>query len=135
MVDFYNHNIIVDYINNIKEDEENDIKQEKYQKMFLECLYFEEYNDTEVGDRIDSIYNIVKNNDCIKKYCEKMQKIVPILSLMTNVEKKAPNAFIFLFAYDYFEFFHLCLVDLFNTGNITHENNENIIKKLDCYNI
>jgi hypothetical protein len=99
--------------------------------MFLECLYFEEYNDTEVGDRIDSIYNIVKDNDCIKKYCEKMQKKVPILSLMTNVEKKAPTAFIFLFAYDYFEYFHLCLVDLIKIGYITQENNENIIKKID----
>ena len=135
MVNLYNHNIIVDYINkNIKEDEtdeDNDIKHEKYQKMFLECLYLQEYNDTEVMERIDSLYNLVKSNYTIKKYCEKIQQIVPMLSLVPDIEKKAPNSFMFLFAYDYFEYFHLCLVDLIKTGDITQENNENIIKKLD----
>jgi hypothetical protein len=54
-----------------------------------------------------------------------------MLSLVPNIEKKAPNSFMFLFAYDYFEYFHLCLVDLIKTGDITQENNDNIIKKLD----
>ncbi len=135
MVDIYNHNIIVDYINNnINEDdtdEGNNKKQEQYQKLFLECLYFEEYNDTDVIEHIDSIYNLVKSNDTIKLYCEKIQQSVPMLSLVPNIEKKAPNSFMFLFAYDYFEYFHLCLVDLIKTGDITQENNDNIIKKLD----
>jgi len=153
MVDLYNHTIIVDYINKkIKKDEvdepdeiigimggmdglgepveDNDIQQEKYQKMLLKCLYCDEYNDRDVVDRIDNIYNIVKNNECIQKYCAKVQQSVPMLSLMPNVDKKAPNSFMFLFAYDYFEYFHLCLVDLIDTGDITPENNEFFINKL-----
>ena len=113
MEDLYNQNIIVEYINNnINEgdtDEGNSEKQERYQKMFLECLYFEEYNDTEVMERIDSLYNQVKINDTIKKYCEKIQQFVPMLSLVPDIENKAPNSFMFLFAYDFFEYFHLCL--------------------------
>ena len=131
----YNQNIIVEYINNNINDDDTDEgnseKQERYQKMFLKCLYFEEYNDTEVMERIDSLYNPVKTNDTIKECCEKIQQNVPMLSLVPDIENKAPNSFMFLFAYDYFEYFHLCLVDLIKTGDITQENTKNIMKKLD----
>ena len=135
MEDLYNHNIIVEYINNNINDDETDEgnseKQEIYQKMFLKCLYLEEYNDTEVMGRIDSLYNRVKSNDTIKKCCEKIQQNVPMLSLVPDIENKAPNSFMFLFAYDYFEYFHLCLVDLIKAGDITQENEKNIMKKTD----
>ena len=143
MNDFYNHNIIVDYNNNNNNNNNVDgnnignnvdvdvTDEERYQKQYLECLYFDEYNDTEVMCRIYSIYNLLKDNNEIKKYCDKIQQLVPMLSLIPNIEDKAPNAFIFLFSYDYFEYFHLCLIDLIKTGTITQENDEKIMQKIE----
>lgn len=133
---YYNYEIKVSYknkkiINHEYSEEEDDIKQDIYQKQFLKCLRLDDYNDEKVMSAVDEIYNFLKNNKNIKEYCEKLKTKVLMLSLMHNVKDKAPTEFMFLFAYDYFEAMHLCLKDIFTLGYVSDINNQQLLEELE----
>ena len=134
-LDNYNYNVEVSY-KNIKIDDddsekENNLKQDVYQQQFLKCLRLEGYNDLLVMSMVDEIYNLVKQDNKIQNYCEKLKNKILMLSLMHNVKDKAPTEFIFLFAYDYFEVMHCCLKDFFTLGYISDINNEKMLELLN----
>ena len=93
-----------------------------YQDNFLKFLNIQSYEDIDVVDTIDQIYDLMKDNDFIKK-------CIHHISNNSNFATLCPDdsySFLLLFSYHYFEYFYPCLVDLYRSNEVTIEN-QNII--------
>jgi hypothetical protein len=110
----YNFNIKINYKN-----EEDDKKNIEYQNQLLSAFNVNNQNISKINEIQCKLYEIYKENECLRDiliYFKNNQKIIPLeLSLKT--------CFVFLFSYDFFEQFHLCLQDI-NSKCIVSEKNK-----------
>jgi hypothetical protein len=86
--------------NLIEDGEESDML---YKIQFLQILKQEEYDEKIINNKIEKLYNILKNNNLIKK----------ILNNKKHTSDDLVN-FMFLFRYDTLYLFHKILINIFN---------------------
>ena len=84
-----------------EEEEEIGIKQMLYQFQLLQAFNMSDYNDNELNDKIQALYQQLKNVEFIKILIQKNQN--------TTYFKEEELIFRTLFSYDYFDLFHKCL--------------------------
>jgi len=74
-------------------------------------------------DEINLIYKEIENNSKLVNLCKKAG---------TNyIFTEGEDGIIFLFSYTYFIDFHKCLFDFYESGDVTDENYNNLLKKLE----
>lgn len=74
-----------------------------YKIQFLQIFDLDDYDDNVINNKIEKLYNILKNNNLIKK----------ILNNKKHTSDDLVN-FMFLFRYDTLYLFHKILINIFN---------------------
>ena len=83
------------------EEEEIGIKQMLYQFQLLQAFNMSDYNDSELNDKIQALYQQLKNVEFIKILIQKNPHTIHF--------EEPELIFRTLFSYDYFDLFHKCL--------------------------
>jgi hypothetical protein len=84
------------------EEEEIGIKQMLYQFQLLQAFRMTDYNDSEINNKMQTLYQQLKNVEFVKILIQKNPH--------TNYFKEEEELiFRTLFSYDYFDLFHKCL--------------------------
>jgi len=91
----------------ISENNEDEVglREMLYRIQLLAIFNMNEFNETELNNKIDHLFESIKNEDFIKQIIEKH----PYKDTMFN-----ELAFRTLFSYDYLDSFHRCLYNFFN---------------------
>jgi len=91
----------------ITEDDEEEIglKEMLYKIQFLQTFNMEEFNEDIINKKIDDLFEIIKDEEFLKKIIEKH----PYKDTMFK-----HLIFRTLFCYDYLDLFHRCLHHFFN---------------------
>lgn len=90
-----------------------------YKIQFLQIFNIEEYDDNLINNKVENLYNKIKDNEIIKKL------------IVNNIYHKDNLAsFMLYFRYDTLHIFHKILINILNKKNINEYNNlyEEIIK-------
>jgi hypothetical protein len=118
----YNYTYNVNYNPN-NTDEKEDIQ---YKKDFLNVFNLTSYNDKKIEKIRSEMFSLYKNNKQIKN----------IFNTFKQYQKRIPfvlpdeTIFTFLFCFDYFVFFHVCLGDLHLNNKISELNYNKLINTI-----
>ena len=116
----YNTNYICKYNNNIfsKEEEETLSENEKYfindslyRNDILNIFNLEEFDETEINNCINKIYEKVKNYDDLKPVLKKLAAFF--------FSEDCELGILLMFSYDYLEHTHPCMCEFLETGKIS----------------
>jgi 2-hydroxy-3-keto-5-methylthiopentenyl-1-phosphate phosphatase len=121
---YYNTNYNVIY-QNIEDIEKSDTQ---YRKDYLTVFGLNEYNYEEIDKGITSLHTKIKDNTSFKNIFEAAKKHKHLMWLL-----QGGNASILwvLFNYDHFYLLHNCLKDYFEYKDISDENYNAILNKLN----
>ena len=105
-------------------DNDEELYKILYQIQLLHAFKIQTFDEKKLVDKQNNIYKIIKDN-------------IDIIKLLDILEKKYINfnkncLFQILFSYDYFQYFHVCLIDIFNNNKIKEEN---LKKLINAFNI
>ena len=95
---------------NANTNSNHDTKHSQYQRDFLNIFYLDEYEGKKVLSITDYLWSCIMKSDddafkkIIRHYC-------------TDI-----NGFLFLFAFDSLNAFHICIKDLYNNGIVKPSN-------------
>lgn len=132
--EIFGNQAMIDKIMEDEEDEKIDISQltdyDKefisdaiYRQEFLNIFNLEDYDDKFIGERIEMIYNLVKDYEpfrfCIQKAINSFAFADELVGIML------------LFSYQNMYLTHLCISDFIKNGTMSDENLENLKKELD----
>jgi len=110
-------------ISQLTEYDKEFISDAVYRQEFLNVFNLEDYDDTLIGERIEMIYNMVKDYEpfkcCIQKAIDSFIFADDLVGLML------------LFSYHNMHITHLCMCDFIKNGTMSDENLENLKKELD----
>ena len=112
-----NININKDFIVDYKLNDEND----EYREQLLKFFNINEYDSNVIIDKIDHIYDNIKNFDELHKYLKRITRC----SYFKDDDDKANM--LLLFSYDYFQEFSYCLKDIIKYNKITDVNNKKLL--------
>jgi hypothetical protein len=116
----YNTNYICKYNNNIfsKEEEETLSENEKYfindslyRNDILNIFNLEEFDETEINNCINKIYEKIKNYDDLKPVLKKLAAFF--------FSEDCELGILLMFSYDYLEHTHPCMCEFLETGKIS----------------
>ena len=110
-------------------DTEND-QQAMFQIQFLQAFNIQGYNFDQINMTLYFLYSNIKDNkdlnDIINSFVFPSEYVEQNQTEMEIYVSKM----IFLFSYETFDLFHLCLIDFFNSGNVQHVNLMNLKNKM-----
>jgi hypothetical protein len=106
----------------LEEDDESDLL---YKIQFLQALNVEEWDDKKIDDALTYIETCLKSNDYGVKILSKIREVMLMEEGSNNFEVA------FLCSYNFFYLLHECLIDLKEKNEISEENFDNLIKKLE----
>lgn len=101
------------------EEEEIGIKQMLYQFQLLQTFRMTDYNDSELNNKIQTLYQQLKNVEFVEILIQKNPH--------TNYFKEEELIFRTLFSYDYFDLFHKCLY--YHSKNESVDDTMNLLLK------
>jgi hypothetical protein len=106
------------------DEEEDSLKEMLYRSQLLQAFNM---NELDEESRFEHVFDYI-NNEMLKN-----EKGTIILNTMKEKCQfpVGDMELVLLFSYDYFDLFHNCLIDLFNTGDINDENYNMLIKKIE----
>ena len=116
----YNTNYICKYNNNIfsKHEEETLSENEKYfindslyRNDILNIFNLEEFDETEINNCINKIYEKIKNYDDLKPVLKKLAAFF--------FSEDCELGILLMFSYDYLEHTHPCMCEFLETGKIS----------------
>ena len=113
MKDEYNFELIIDYLHCKKEEE----KDNNYEKQFPKVFYLEDY-DSKISQIIEKLYGFVKENTYINMLIQHMNQQHNIVK-PNDCEDNNLLGFMMLFCFDYFQFIHQCLQDIYKYNKIS----------------
>ena len=121
---YYNTNYNVIY-QNIEEEEKSDTQ---YRKDYLTVFGLKEYDYDKINNGITTLHSKIKDNTSFKNIFEAAKKHKHLMWLL-----QGGNASILwvLFNYDHFYLLHNCLKDYFEYKDISDENYNAILNKLN----
>ena len=125
MKDEYNFELVIDYLDK-KTPEEQD---EQFEEQFPKVFYLEDY-DSKISAIIEKLYGFVKNNIYIDMLIRHMNQMHSMMK-PNDCDDDNLMGFMMLFCFDYFQFVHMCLQDIYKYNNITEESSEKIKNKLN----
>jgi len=118
----YNYSIKTTYLD-VEDTQEQDTK---YRKELLDVFNLEEYDHNTIMDTVSDLYNTYKEHLQIKKIIEQVIKYENSFP----VEVGPVTAFMLLFSFQNFYYFHTVLCDLERNGVVSTENECNIIQNI-----
>jgi len=125
MKDEYNFELVIDYLNSKVQEEQDD----NYERQFPKVFYLEDY-DSKISAIIEKLYGFVKNNIYIDMLIRHMNQMHSMMK-PNDCDDDNLMGFMMLFCFDYFQFVHMCLQDIYKYNNITEESSEKIKNKLN----
>ena len=109
----------------------NELRDIQYQQDFLQVFSLGSYNDIDVNKKIKELYAQIKENPRMREILQKFSEKASVLWMQPKLRDDLEIGMVLLFSYDYFDLFHICLVEFFQSGAICDENFEKLMKKLD----
>jgi hypothetical protein len=108
----YNNELILTYKMFKKEEDSNLC----YQIQLLQAFNMLKYDDFILQKNIESIYELIKNNNNIKEILVIISEKIKTYELFTLANENDKNIFLFqlFFSYNYFETFHKCFINYIN---------------------
>ena len=103
---------------NIGDKDEEFIRDTIYRQELLYILGMEDYNETEMNNSIDELYEKIKENNELK-LC--MQKLA---SHFMSIDEKF--GLMILYSFDYMHLTHICISELLETNKISVKNIVNL---------
>lgn len=87
-----------------------------YQIQLLQAFNMLKYDDFIIQKNIESIYEVLKNNETIKTLLSIISEKMKTYELFNLINQNEKNIFLFqlLFSYNYFETFHKCFINYIN---------------------
>ena len=87
-----------------------------YQIQLLQAFNMLKYDDFILQKNIESIYELIKNNNNIKEILVIISEKMKTYELFTLANENDKNIFLFqlFFSYNYFETFHKCFINYIN---------------------
>lgn len=125
MKDEYNFELVIDYLNRKVQEEQDD----NYERQFPKVFYLEDY-DSKISAIIEKLYGFVKTNTYIDMLIRHMNQTNSMMK-PNDCDDDNLMGFMLLFCFDYFQFVHMCLRDIYKYNNITEESSEKIKNKLN----
>ena len=115
---------LIDNSNMDSEDDTNEFKENLYRSQLLQAFNM---NELDYESKFEDIFDYI-NGEIIKVENGRI-----ILNKMkeNSTFPIAGMELVLLFSYDYFYIFHNCLIDLFNNGDISDENFNMLIQKIE----
>ena len=112
-----------DFICTYKLMDNDDDRNFMYQIQILQAFGLRQFNEDEMSENVLQLYHELK-------YCNEIQEILEE-GVKANPQINMTHAIMFmcLFSYDFFDFFHKCLIDYFTSGSILEESKRNMIDK------
>lgn len=119
---------------NVEDEYTDDI----YRSQLLQAFNLEEYDYKKIEENMNDLFFYFKNDSNGLKILEVLlikQDKFPVLEYFISFNDKKSNLekmeeiFFLLFSYDLFDNMHLCLIDLFNKGQISNEKKDLFIKQ------
>ena len=124
MKDEYNFELIIDYLDCKTEGE----KDKHYEKQFPKVFYLEDYH-SKISQIIEKLYGFVKENTYINMLIQHMNQQHNMVK-PNDCEDNNLMSFMMLFCFDYFQFIHQCLQDIYKYNEIKEETSEKITEKI-----
>ena len=109
----------------------NELRDVQYQQDFLQVFSLGTYDDIDVNKKIKELFAQIKENPRMREILQRFSEKASVIWMQPKLRDDLEIGMVLLFSYDYFDLFHICLVDFFQSGTICGENFENLIKKLD----
>ena len=125
MKDEYNFELIIDYLNGMNGEEQD----ANYEKQFPKVFYLEDY-DSKISQIVEKIYGFVKENNYIDMMIQHMNHINNMMK-PNDCEDDNLMGFMMLFCFDYFQFVHQCLQDIYKYNEVKKETIEKIKRKIN----
>lgn len=113
-----------DFICTYKQMDSPEDEKMLYQIQLLQAFNLEEWDDTEVMNTIDELYNDLEKDKSLALILEKIstvQEIVDMIQDMKDKNDKDRIWFTLLFEFNYFDLFHNCILDFTHKGAIGEE--------------
>ena len=97
-----------------------------YQIQLLQAFDLKTWDDQKVKVTIEELYTAIESDPSIAVILENMSKVEalqPIISMTPHTTKREKNLLLFslLFQYEYFDWFHNCVIDFTHKGAIQEE--------------
>ena len=117
----------------------NEMEQEDlYRHQMLQALSLKNWNSEKVEEKINTLYNHLKNyNDIIiifdaLRKNNKVMSFIDLFKCSQKLSKDAENELLFrmLFSFEYFYYAHRCFIELINTKKIKDSILNNLINKI-----
>ena len=112
-----------DFICTYKLMDNDDDRNDLYQIQFLQAFGLRQFNEDEMSENVLQLYHELKDCNEIQEILEEGVKANPQMNMTHAI------MFMCLFSYDFFDFFHKCLIDYFTSGSILEESKRNMIDK------
>lgn len=118
----YNSNILCTY-----DKIDYNYQEDLYRVQLLQILNCETFDEDVVNNKLDILYNSLKNELFIKQILEKIKNskdlelFIHLLGLNTD-----DVLFRFLFKFEYFIYFHRCLSEYYNNNNVSKKTLDNL---------
>jgi len=103
-------------------------QEDLYRVQLLQALYCNKFNEGVINNKVENLYNSLKNELFIKQILEKMKSsknlelFIHLLGLNTD-----DVLFRFLFKFEYFVFFHKCLCEYYNNKCVSKKTLDNLL--------
>jgi hypothetical protein len=109
----------------IDDEEQSDVL---YQLQFLQACGLTDWNDTKINEICSEIYDKFRNNEKGLKILDACIKWNPLSFLSANDNSMVA---VMLCCYDLFNFTHDCMIDFFTINDISDENYNKLMTKLE----
>jgi len=129
----YNNELILTYKMFKKEEDSNLC----YQIQLLQAFNMLKYDDFILQKNIESIYELIKNNNNIKEILVIISEKIKTYELFTLANENDKNIFLFqlFFSYNYFETFHKCFINYINDLKKNNTLKHNYFEELKTFAI
>ena len=89
-------------------------QEDQYRTEFLRAFYLEEFNEQNINQEVDALFEVMKNHS---EFVACMQK-----SAATFFSEDLQTGLMGLFAYDFFHLAHPCICDVLENREINEQN-------------
>lgn len=125
----------VDFICTYKRLEDVEESNDLFRSQYLQAFDSENFDMDHINNVCDDLFNLmtIKEADKLNKILATLYEIYAKQLIPFSFKKNYTNQFIFqiLFSYDFFDLFHLCLIDLINNNKISDSCYNNLLETIN----
>jgi hypothetical protein len=113
-----------DFICTYKLMDNDDDRNIMYQIQILQAFGMQNFDQDEINEKVLHLYKKLISCNKVKEILEEGIKINSDMQLTHEI------MFMCLFSYQFFDFFHKCLIDYFTSGSISEESKRDMIRAI-----